>query len=64
MAAKCPNGCQWSEFIVTAHITQIWKVNEEGDFLKVIKECEEVTHFSDKQDVWTCVECGAEAIHE
>jgi len=61
MRALCPNNVDHKRFLVTAHVTQGWEVNEHGDFIKVTSECDEVTHKPDSQDIWTCSECGAEA---
>lgn len=53
----CP-ACQSTEFIVTAHVTQTWRVDGDGDFLNAVSECDEVTHRPDSDDVWTCAACG------
>jgi len=55
----CPNGCN-TNFIVTAHVTQDWKVNSEGFFVESINDCVEVTHKPNEDDVWVCDTCGAE----
>lgn len=56
---KCPK-CGCEKFYVTAHVTQDWIVNERGDFIEVIEDCVEVTHFPDDIDFWTCADCGYE----
>lgn len=63
MASKhiCPK-CGGTIFIVTAHVTQDWKVNEFGDFIEEVSSCEEVTHRPDDDDVWTCANCDEEAV--
>lgn len=61
MAKKiCPK-CGAAEFIVTAHVTQEWRVDENGTFLSCISECSEVTHQPDDSDIWACAKCGYDA---
>jgi hypothetical protein len=40
-----------------------WKVDEHGEFIEVITSLE-TTHGPDSANIWTCAECGAEAIVE
>lgn len=61
--AKCPN-CDSTKFLVTAHVTQGLEVDEEGNFLECTNECEEVKHFPNEEDIWTCSKCFSEAIFE
>lgn len=56
---RCPK-CGCKRFYVTAHVTQDWIVDEYGDFIEVIEDCVEVTHFPDDMDFWTCADCGHE----
>ena len=65
---KCPR-CGNMSFYVTAHVTQTWRVDEEGDFIEEISSCDEVTHRPDDDDIWSCAnpDCnwsgaGSEAI--
>ena len=61
MAKKiCPK-CGGRKFLVTAHVTQDWIVDEDGDFLKCVNECVEVTHRPDDDDIWQCDTCGYDA---
>lgn len=53
----CPI-CGCHEFLVTAHVTQDWVVNGDGDFLACTDECTEVTHKPDDEDIWVCSVCG------
>ncbi len=57
---RCPK-CGGQEFLVTAHVTQGWKVDEDGAFIECTNECEEVTHTPDDDDVWVCAKCGHDA---
>jgi len=57
---KCPR-CGAMSFCVTAHVTQDWVVDENGDFLRCIDDCLEVTHFPDDDDIWDCNNCGYSA---
>jgi len=47
-------------FITTAHVTQTWLVDEDGDFIEAKSDCDEVTHAPDAEDLFTCSKCGAE----
>ena len=63
MASKhiCPV-CGGTEFITIAHITQTWVVDQEGNFLSAVSDCDEVTHEPDDGNIWTCTQCGAEGV--
>lgn len=56
-AKKCP-ACGGTEFIVTAHVTQTWRVNGDGGFLNQVTDCDDVLHRPDDIDIWTCAACG------
>ena len=60
--AVCPNNPNHKRFGVTAHVTQDWIVNEDGDFEECVLACVDVTHEPNSEDVWECIECGTEAI--
>lgn len=62
MIAICPNNTSHKEFGTTAHVTQDWKVDEEGNFLESINDCLEVTRGPNVENTWTCYTCGAEAV--
>lgn len=53
----CPK-CGGRRFVVTAHVTEDWIVDENGEFLEVKEGCVEVTHHPDDDDVWECEKCG------
>jgi hypothetical protein len=53
---KCGN----TTFIATAHVTQTWLVDEDGDFIEAKSDCDEVTHAPDAEDLFTCSKCGEE----
>ncbi len=57
---RCPR-CGAQTFCVTAHVTQDWVVDENGDFLQSLNDCLEVTHFPDDDDIWDCNNCGYSA---
>lgn len=63
MKKKCPK-CGNKIFEVTAHVTQEWQVDEDGDFLGLISECEMVTHAPDDNDLWQCSKCGYQSTGE
>lgn len=56
----CPK-CGGKKFIVTAHVTEDWLVDEGGNWLDTCSSCNEVTHYPNNDDLWTCSECGYEA---
>lgn len=62
MKAICPNNCSNNEFIVIAHVSQSWKVDNAGNFIQVLDQCIDVIHHPDISDVWICSQCGHEAI--
>lgn len=54
---RCPR-CGCTEFFVTAHVAQDWRVDKNGNFVEELNTCIEVTHFPDDDDIWDCAECG------
>lgn len=54
---KCGNG----KFHVTYHVTQTVEVDGNGNFLKEVSSCDEVTHVADDDDIWDCEKCGYSA---
>lgn len=58
---RCPE-CGGSIFVVTAHVTQDWVVDELGDFLDGLNHCVDIVHRPDDDDMWECRGCGYEAI--
>ena len=59
-AKRCPK-CGSQSFLVTAHVTQDWIVDGNGNFLSCENECVETTHQPDDDDIWTCNNCGFNA---
>ncbi len=59
MKVVCPNDANHKRFSVTAHITEEWIVDENGEFLDVTGNSGEVTHRPGKDDCFTCIECFA-----
>ena len=57
----CPR-CGGTTFETVAHITQTWKVDEYGNFLLALSECDEVTHWPDNDNIWVCSACGTEGL--
>lgn len=56
----CPK-CGGKKFVVTAHVTEDWLVDEEGNWLDTRSSCNDVTHNPDNNDIWVCDACGYEA---
>lgn len=52
--------CGNDTFIVTAHVTQDWIVNNRGEFCECLKECVDIAHKPNDDDVWECQCCGAD----
>lgn len=59
---KCPYCGNKEKFVVSAHIIEDWVVDRHGEFIEVDKECVDVAHYPDDDDIWYCIECGEEAI--
>lgn len=57
MRKICPR-CGNDTFLVTAHVTQDWLVDADGNFIEEKKACVDVTHRPDNDDIWACAECG------
>ena len=55
---KCPK-CGNSEFLITPHVTQTWKVDGNGNYLETTEECVETTYIPD-DDIWTCAREGCD----
>lgn len=54
----CPKSTRHKHFSVTAHITQEWQVNKNGEYVKVLQDCAEITHRPDRNDLFICMTCG------
>lgn len=50
--------CGGNKFSVTAHVTQSWEVDQNGNFIKEISSCDDVLHSPNDEDVWHCIKCG------
>lgn len=61
MKMKCPKDPNHKKFKTTAHVIQLWEVDETGDFLREINSAEDITHWPSTDNTWTCSVCGAEA---
>lgn len=61
MKATCPENPDHKTFSTTAHVSQLWEVDENGDFISVIKDCLDISHRPDSGNIWECQTCGAEA---
>lgn len=54
---RCPK-CGNETFGVTWHVTQSVIVDGNGNFIKEVSSCDEVTHGADDDDIWNCAKCG------
>lgn len=59
MKRMCTNNENHKTFSVICHVTEEWKVDENGNFLDLIEGCIDVIHGPGEAD-WHCAECGAE----
>ena len=59
--ATCPKNPHHQNFLTTAHVMQEWCVGEDGQFLTVRKQCLQVTHGPDVDNIWVCADCGCVA---
>ena len=57
----CPKDPEHDEFHITAHVAQGWAVDGKGNWISTIDDCSQVIHGPDKDDLWICAICGAEA---
>lgn len=56
----CPNGCN-ANLSTVAHVRQDWVVDLTGSFVRRLDDPEEPVACPDDDNIWTCMECGAEA---
>jgi hypothetical protein len=62
MKARCPNDPTHITFETVAHVMQLWMVNEDGEHVETLNDCCQVSFSPDPGNMWTCTECGAEAV--
>lgn len=62
MRAMCPHNANHKDFETTAHVQELWRVDEYGRFLEVI-QCLDTTAAPNHSNIWVCCECGAVATH-
>lgn len=62
MKAICPKNEEHKQFITVAHVMQDWLVDEQGNWLETVDESLETSFPPNKDNLWTCAVCGAEAI--
>lgn len=62
MKAICPKNENHKEFITVAHVSQDWKVDENGNWIDTVDESLEVTAKPQAENTWTCFICNAEAV--
>lgn len=61
MKAVCPNNPEHKTFLTTAHVQELWEVDSNGNFERVVETIQTV-HQPDPDNEWTCSECDAQAI--
>ena len=60
MKAVCPNNPAHKEFLTPAHVMEDWKVDDKGNFIASMGAIQ-TDHGPNPDNIWGCVECGAEA---
>lgn len=66
----CPKNPKHNRFETTAHVMQIWAVDNDGEFVRCLDDCLEVDQGPEKGNCFTCIckvkgeICGANAIVE
>lgn len=61
MIATCPNNPEHKRFYTTAHMSETWVVDEEGNWVETTDDPGEIVARPHPDNTWQCVECGAEA---
>lgn len=62
MKVTCPKDPSHKSFNVTAHVTEDWVVDEQGNFVEISPDNDpQVVHEPDSGDYYTCKECGTDA---
>lgn len=61
MKIVCPKNKTHNKFNVTAHVAQLWEVDQSGEFIKELESCTEVDHQPDEDDLFYCQICGEQA---
>ena len=61
MKATCPTNPEHKTFITVAHISEMWTVDPEGNWLDTHEDTGEVVAFPDPGNTWTCKTCGVDA---
>ena len=64
MKLVCPRNPEHKLFTVTAHITETWIVGDSCEYWGTLQGPGDVTHKPDRDDLYSCFTCGAEAIKE
>ena len=60
---RCKKDPTHNRFSVTAHVSELWEVDEHGNFNEVITTLDTV-HRPNSTDQYMCIECDSEAIAE
>jgi hypothetical protein len=64
MKAVCPNSEDHKEFYTTAHMSETWKVDENGRWLETTDDPGEIVAHPHPDNTWQCVVCDATAVVE
>lgn len=57
MIKRCPK-CGSTRLSATAIVSQNWRLNKNGTFVKILDDMLEVQHYPNDEDTWDCDDCG------
>jgi hypothetical protein len=60
MKAKCPNKCKKTTFSTVVATRELWEVDRNGNFIKVLEHLG-VSKPPSPDGIWFCRNCGAQA---
>ena len=60
MKATCLKNKKHKRFSTVANVMEEWEVDEHGNFVRVIESLQ-TNNGPDPGNIWTCLECGAQA---
>lgn len=58
----CPNNPNHKQFHVRTHVTQVWTMDQNGNFVDTFEEPCDIARYPDSTDEYTCAYCGAQAV--
>lgn len=62
MNITCPKNPKHKRFQVTAHVTELWLVDEQGNWVETLDGTQDVVHKPEKGDLFICHDCENESV--